>query len=173
MHTQPFFPNIIPYYHHFLSYTYSGSQTLRFVQPHHGSIWQCKNCLQQQLKQIWKIYSPQIQLQRTNGWRFNSGLYPLFNSVNTGSQFFVCVMRSLKQRKVRIKPYIYGKEQVEPQYTLRNAHTGYPTQLCIICRLLKDSISPQVLYKRKEALFLTRLCKSLIVALLSIRCLLC
>ena len=46
---------------------------------------------------------------------------------NTGSQFFVCVMRSLKQRKVRIKPYIYGKEQVEPQYTLRNAHTGYPT----------------------------------------------
>lgn len=92
---------------------------------------------------------------------------------NTGSQFFVCVMRSLKQRKVRIKPYIYGKEQVEPQYTLRNAYTGYPTSLCIICRLLKDSISPEVLYKRKEALFLTRLCKSLIVALLSIRCLLC
>ena len=40
---------------------------------------------------------------------------------NTGSQFFVCVMRS------KNKPYIYGKEQVEPQYTLRNAHTGYPT----------------------------------------------
>lgn len=46
---------------------------------------------------------------------------------NTCIQFFVCMLRSLKQRKVKVKPYTYGKEQVEPQYTLRNAHTGYPT----------------------------------------------
>jgi len=47
-----------------------------FSQPYYGSFWQCEDCLQQQLKSLWEVYSAEHLSERKHSGRKNYRLYP-------------------------------------------------------------------------------------------------